>query len=154
MLKCLIAGLVFVALGFRASADDSNFSGALQVPHVFGDHMVLQTGEAVPVWGWAQPGETVTVGFAGQKKQATAGSEGAWKVALDPLAVSAKPADLTISGTGSESLVFHDVLVGEVWLCSGQSNMQKPVGTWRGQPVTVLNARAKKSRRRIIRSSG
>ncbi len=102
--------------------------------------MVLQTGPAVPIWGWAQPGEAITVAFAGQKKTATAGSDGAWKVLLEPLAVSEKPADLTITGPGTESLAFHDVLVGEVWLCSGQSNMQKPVGTWRGQPVTVLNA--------------
>jgi sialate O-acetylesterase len=140
MLKCLAVGLVFVVLRVPVWADDSNSSGALQVPHVFGDHMVLQTGEAEPVWGWAQPGETVTVSFAGQKKQAMAGSDGAWKVALNPLAISAQPTDLTISGSGAESLAFHDVLVGEVWLCSGQSNMQKPVGTWRGQSVTVLNA--------------
>jgi sialate O-acetylesterase len=98
--------------------------------------MVLQAGKADPVWGWAQPAETVTVSFAGQKKQATAGSDGAWKVALDPLAISAQPTDLTISGMGAESLTFHDVLVGEVWLCSGQSNMGKPVGLWRGMNPT------------------
>ena len=140
MLKGLVVGLVFVTLGVPVSADESNSSGALRVPHVFGDHMVLQTGDADPIWGWAQPGETVTVSFAGQKKQAMAGSDGAWKVALGPLAISVRPTDLTISGTGAEALAFHDVLVGEVWLCSGQSNMQKPVGTWRGQSVMVLNA--------------
>jgi sialate O-acetylesterase len=112
----------------------------LTLPHVFGDHMVLQEGQAVPVWGWAQPGENITVTFAGQQKQATAAAgDGAWKILLDPLAVSANPADLTIAGTGTDTMTFHDVLVGEVWLCSGQSNMQKPVGTWRGQPVTTLD---------------
>ena len=62
----------------------------------------------------------------------------AGKWTLDPLDVSAQSQDLTIAGT--QTVTFHDVLVGEVWLCSGQSNMQKPVGTWRGQPVTTINA--------------
>ncbi len=109
------------------------------LPHVFGDHMVLQTGTPVPIWGTAAPGATVTVTFAGQRAQATAASgNGAWRVVLEPLAVSAQPADLTIATT--QEVVFHDVLVGEVWLCAGQSNMQKPVGTWRGQPVTTVDA--------------
>ena len=110
---------------------------SLSVPHVFGDHMVLQTGEPVPVWGWDKAGQPVTVTFAGQSKQATAAGDGAWRVTLDPLAISAQPADLVIAG--SQNTTFHDVLVGEVWLCSGQSNMQKPVGTWRGQPVPTDN---------------
>ena len=112
---------------------------SLTLPHVFGDHMVLQTGQPVPVWGWAKPGEKITVTFAGQQSVATAAAgDGAWKAELKPLPVSAVPADLTISG--AETITLHDVLVGEVWLCSGQSNMQKPVGTWRGQPVTTINA--------------
>jgi sialate O-acetylesterase len=126
---------------------------ALFVPHVFGDHMVLQAGMPVPVWGWAEPGEEITVRFAGQEKHATAGEAepapttrsasptaglGRWQVELDPLKVSAQPGELTISG--KESVAFKDVLVGEVWLCSGQSNMQKPVGTWRGQPVPTIDS--------------
>jgi sialate O-acetylesterase len=112
---------------------------AVTVPHVFGDHMVLQAGMAVPVWGWGKPGENITVTFAGQSKQATASADaGRWEVRLDPLKVSAEPAELSIAG--SETVVFKDVLVGEVWLCSGQSNMQKPVGTWRGQPITTIDA--------------
>jgi len=125
---------------------------ALFVPHMFGDHMVLQAGMPVPVWGWAEPGEAITVRFAGQEKRATAGEAepapatrpafpitglGRWQVELDPLKVSAEPGDLTISG--KESVTFKDVLVGEVWLCAGQSNMQKPVGTWRGQPVCTID---------------
>ncbi len=126
---------------------------ALLTPHIFGDHMVLQSGMPVPVWGWAEPGEQITVRFAGQEKHATAGAAtpalttrpvspfaglGRWQVELDPLQISATPAELTIAG--KESVTFKDVLVGEVWLCSGQSNMQKPVGTWRGQPVTTIDA--------------
>ena len=112
---------------------------AMTLPHVFGDHMVLQSGQSVPVWGWAVPGESITVNFAGQEKHANAAvSDGRWEVQLDPLAVSSEPAELKI--TGRELIVYRDVLVGEVWLCSGQSNMQKPVGQWRGQPITTLNS--------------
>ena len=100
--------------------------------------MVLQSGLPVPVWGCAKPGEAVTVTFAGQRKQTTAAGDGAWKVELAPLTVSAQPADLTISA--AETITFRDVLVSEVWLCSGRSNMQKPVGIWRGQPVPTINA--------------
>jgi sialate O-acetylesterase len=99
--------------------------------------MVLQAGQPVPVWGWSSPGDSITVTFAGQKQTTAADTDGAWKVELSPLAISAQPADLTISG--EQTVTFHDVLVGEVWLCSGQSNMQKPVGTWRGQPVPTIN---------------
>ena len=125
---------------------------ALFVPHVFGDHMVLQAGMPVQVWGWAEPGEAITVRFAGQEKRTTAGEAeaapttrsdsptaglGRWQVELDPLKVSSEPGELTISG--KESVTVKDVLVGEVWLCAGQSNMQKPVGTWRGQPVCTID---------------
>ncbi len=111
---------------------------ALEVPHVFGDHMVLQTGMPIPVWGWAKPGEEVTVTFANQSKKATAAAgDGRWQVELDPLPVSTEPEQLTISA--SDTVVFKDILVGEVWLCAGQSNMQKPVGTWRGQPEPTID---------------
>ncbi len=99
--------------------------------------MVLQAQQPVPIWGWAMPGEEIRVTFTGQEKSTTAANDGAWKVMLDPLAVSIQPATLTVSGT--ETVTFHDVLVGEVWLCSGQSNMQKPLGTWRGQPIATVN---------------
>ncbi len=109
----------------------------LHLPRIFGDHMVLQTGQPVPVWGWADPGEAVTVRFAGQEKRVTAGADGRWLARLDALAVSALPAELTV--IARETKIFSDVLVGEVWLCSGQSNMEKPLGEQRGQKST-LNA--------------
>lgn len=97
----------------------------LKLPTVFSDHMVLQREQVVPVWGQAEPGASVTVAFAGQTKQATADEGGAWRVNLDPMDASAKPRTLTIhSSLEAESLVFTDVLLGDVWLCSGQSNMQ------------------------------
>lgn len=108
---------------------------ALTVPRVFGDHMVLQSGQPVPVWGWAKPGEVIVVHFAGQEKRTTASeSDGRWEVKLEPLAVSAQSAEMTIAG--GEVVTFKDVLVGEVWLCSGQSNMEKPLGEQRGQKPT------------------
>lgn len=88
---------------------------------LFGDHMVLQRGMPVPVWGWAAPGEKVTVSFNGQIKSTTADSKGSWSVRLDSLIVGS-PGDFTVSG--ANTLKFTDVLVGEVWLCSGQSNME------------------------------
>ncbi len=93
---------------------------------VFGDHMVLQRDKPAPVWGTAEPGETVTVSFAGQKKTATAGTDGKWQVVLDPLEVNAKPQTLTVAGKRTETI--EDVLVGDVWIFSGQSNMGRNVG--------------------------
>lgn len=102
---------------------------ALTLPAIFGDHMVLQQGKPIPVWGAAEPAVRIQVTFAGQTKIATADAEGKWRIALDPLLASAEPRVLTVTAAGSESAVsLRDVLVGEVWLCSGQSNMFWPVG--------------------------
>ena len=93
--------------------------------------MVLQRDLPVPVWGEAAPGETVTVAFAGQSRTSTAGGDGKWRVTLDPLAASAEPRELSVRGTNI--IGFSDILVGEVWFCSGQSNMEKPFGPRKGQ---------------------
>jgi sialate O-acetylesterase len=87
----------------------------------FKDHMVLQRGSAAPVWGTARAGEKVTVTVAGQTQSAAAGSDGKWIVRLAPLQAGG-PHELTIKGEG-DAITLKDVLVGEVWLCSGQSNM-------------------------------
>jgi len=93
-----------------------------RLPAVIGDGMVLQRETRVPIWGWAAPGETIIVRFAGQEKRATADANGRWRADLDPLPASASPATLTIAG--AETVTVNDVLIGDVWLCSGQSNMQ------------------------------
>jgi sialate O-acetylesterase len=93
-----------------------------RLPALFGDHMVLQRDQPVPVWGWSTPGEEITVDFAGQEKTAKADAEGKWKVTLDPLAASSEPQMMEIN-KANDSLVVSDILVGDVWLCSGQSNM-------------------------------
>ena len=90
----------------------------------FTSHMVLQCDAKVPVWGWAAPGETVTVEFAGQKVITQAGADGLWRVNLAPLAASAESRVFTATGSQTaQPIVIDDVLVGEVWLASGQSNM-------------------------------
>ena len=94
---------------------------AVTVSNLFSDHMVLQQGQPVPVWGWGDVGEEVTVEFAGQKKTVKTGSEGKWLVQLDSLKASAEPRTMKVRG--SNELTISDVLVGEVWICSGQSNM-------------------------------
>jgi sialate O-acetylesterase len=110
---------------------------ALSLPAVFGDNMVLQQKQRVPVWGWSQPGTEVTVKFAGQVKHARAGADGRWEASLKPLTASSRPADLVIEA--GETRTFTNILVGEVWLCSGQSNMEKPLGKQSGQKP-VFNA--------------
>jgi len=86
----------------------------------FGDHMVLQRNKMVPVWGTASPGEKVTLTFNKQKKTVVTGSDGSWMISLDKLAAGG-PFTMTIAG--ANTITVQDVYVGEVWLCSGQSNM-------------------------------
>jgi sialate O-acetylesterase len=95
----------------------------LKLPALVGDRMVLQRDLALPIWGWADPGQTVSVEIAGQKVEGKADEEGRWEVKLAPLATSSKPLEMTVSA-GTEKRTLSDILVGEVWLCSGQSNMQ------------------------------
>jgi sialate O-acetylesterase len=91
----------------------------------FRDHAVLQCDKPVPVWGVAAPGEHVSVAFGGQSVGATAGPDGRWIAYLPPLAANPVASDLVVTGTAA--VTVHDVLVGEVWLCAGQSNMEYPV---------------------------
>ncbi len=109
-------------------------AAGLKPAAVFADHLVLQRDMPVPVWGTAAPGEAVTVTFAGQQQSATAAADGSWRVTLAPLSASAEPRELKVGG-----LVIHDVLVGEVWLASGQSNMAVPVSSL-ADAATVLAA--------------
>jgi sialate O-acetylesterase len=94
----------------------------IKLPAIIGDHMVLQQKLADPIWGWDTPGTKITVSFAGQTKTAEADADGKWLVKLDPLPANEQPQTITISD-GSQTIAVKDVLIGEVWLCSGQSNM-------------------------------
>jgi sialate O-acetylesterase len=96
----------------------------VRLPAVISDHMVLQQDVAAPIWGWADNGEEVTVAIAGQSQSAKAGTDGKWMVKLDKL-TSGGPHELVVKG--KNTIKITDVLVGEVWLGSGQSNMAMTV---------------------------
>lgn len=94
----------------------------LRLPAIFADHAVLQRNDMVPVWGWAEPGATVTVDIASQKKRVMAGDDGRWRVDLAPMPAGG-PYKLRVKA-GRDKIVLKDIVYGEVWLGSGQSNMQ------------------------------
>ena len=96
-------------------------SADVKLPAIFSDHMVLKADENVPLWGKADPGEEVTVSMNGQTVKATAGADGKWKVLLNLKGSQPGPFEMTVSG--KNTLKISDVVVGEVWLASGQSNM-------------------------------
>ena len=132
--KSLRVLLVCVALGIGAAGA----RGEVKLPSLLSDGMVLQQGMKVNLWGTADPGERVTVGLQGQQEATTADGNGHWQVKLGPLSPGG-PFTLTVAG--KNTVVLHDVLVGEVWVCSGQSNMEMPVGgADGGWSSGVLNA--------------
>lgn len=97
----------------------------VRLPGVFADHMVIQRDAKVPIWGWAEPGEKVEVSFANQHQTAVTDGTGKWQTALDPMPASATPQVMTVAGHNKLSVA--DILVGDVWVCSGQSNMNLPL---------------------------
>lgn len=117
--------LIRLLLGFTGLGVMTTSSRAdVQLASPFTDHLVLQREIAVPIWGTATAGSKVTVEFAGQSKTTVAASDGTWRVTLDPLPTSAEGRSLTVTEAPHSTLLeLRDVLVGEVWLCSGQSNM-------------------------------
>jgi sialate O-acetylesterase len=142
MKHLIIATMAALCLSLpQASAADTETTDgprplAIQLGAPFHDHAVLQRGMKVPVWGWSQAGTKVTVEFAprpgsgqaGQKTSATAGKDGKWVAELKDLKASFEPASLVIHEQGGKTETLEDILVGEVWLASGQSNMQWSVG--------------------------
>jgi len=108
--------LLLLASGITAAAN-------VTLPDVISDAMVLQRDRAVPIWGTADPGESVTVKFGSQSRTAVAGGDGKWTIRLSPMRASATPQTMVVEGRNRIEL--KDILVGEVWLVSGQSNMQR-----------------------------
>ncbi|MEG3604246.1 MAG: sialate O-acetylesterase, partial [Verrucomicrobiota bacterium] len=100
----------------------SSFSAELRFAKIFTDHAVLQRDMSVPVWGWAEPEVEVAVEFSSQKKRTTTDKTGRWMIRLDPMVANPKGQQLKATAVGS-SVILKDILVGEVWLASGQSNM-------------------------------
>ena len=111
---------------------------SLRVPPVFADGMVLQRDERVVVWGWAKPGERIEIRLAGRSGHATASVDGAWKVTLPPHAAGG-PFTLSIHA-GSIRRDVQDVLFGDVWLASGQSNMEFEVAQSNDARAEIANA--------------
>ena len=111
-------GLVLQGLSTPLHAD-------VRLPSLIGDHMVVQQGKPIRLWGWADAGEQVTASFGDASATATADKAGQWQLSLPARAASTVPQALTITATNT--IVVEDVLVGEVWLCSGQSNMEWPM---------------------------
>jgi sialate O-acetylesterase len=136
LLLVVLCATLGVAVSARADSD-------VKPNPLFSDHMVLQNGMIVPVWGIADPGEKVTVKIAGQTKIATADADGKWMVKLTKLAANPKAGaalTMTILGkAGSTPLTISDVLVGEVWLGSGQSNMVFNVSNTGHRPYGLLD---------------
>ena len=112
--------LLFASIGLLTGLVP--LSADVRMPGLFGDHMVLQQDTAIPVWGWAEPGEEVTVALGDRTAKTKAGADGKWRVELPKINASSTPQTLRI--TGQNTVVIEDVLVGDVWLCSGQSNME------------------------------
>ncbi len=102
-----------------------NALAEVRLPHVFGSHMVFQREKPLVVWGWAMPGETVSVRLGPVSQNALANDRGEWKVVLPALAAGGP---YTLNVSGSSAIEYDDVMIGEVWLCSGQSNMEMGIG--------------------------
>lgn len=126
-LVLLWLSLTSAAVGSRAE---------VKLPSLISDGMVLQQGMKVSIWGTADPGERITVTLKNQQVPGIADGEGQWRVSMGSLSAGG-PFKMTIAG--KNTLTLHDVLVGEVWVCSGQSNMEMPVGTNRQWSLGVLN---------------
>ncbi len=110
----------------------------LRVAKIFGDNMVLQRGVPLPVWGWASPGEKVVVNLAGQVASGTADKDGRWMAKLPAIKQPGGPFEMIVGGR--TALKFKDVLVGDVWVCGGQSNMEWTVGGCNA-PDDIQNAK-------------
>lgn len=111
----------------------------VRLPRLFTDGMVLQRDTQFPVWGWADKGERITVEVGSNRRVTTADSSGRWVLTMPPLRASAEP--MTLAVHGRNRVEVHDVLVGEVWVCSGQSNMEWPVSATKDAEVEIASAR-------------
>ncbi len=125
-MKLKIIGILCFGTLIAGAADNASLPF---VSPMFGDDMVLQRGKPDAIWGWSNPGDTVRVEIADHKAKAVAGADGRWQVKIEPPAPGG-PYSVTISDA-AKSLVLHDVLVGDVWLCGGQSNMELPLSRTR-----------------------
>ena len=109
----------------------------VKLPKVFGDNMVLQRDSEIPVWGWADIGEKITITFHDQKVKTTADKEGKWNVRLEPEKAGG-PFSMTVKG--KSEIIINNILIGDVWICSGQSNMVWPLWNTNNGAETIQKA--------------
>ncbi len=122
-----LAAIVLISPFAALAAEDKPVAKpapAIELGLPFADNAILQREVDLPVWGWSKPGTSVTVEFSTQKGMATAGADGRWMVKLKPLKASAVPAELVVSDSEGRKVALKNILVGEVWHASGQSNME------------------------------
>lgn len=131
-LNAVVIGIALILSGAPAGA-------GIRLPSVLGDHMVLQRDAEVALWGGADPGAAVKVVTPLQSVETVANAEGRWETRLAPMPASFEPMSVTITA-GTETRTLDDVLVGEVWLCSGQSNMQWPLRAAKDADIEILSA--------------
>ena len=119
MFACRYGIVVFLLL---AGLSAPLVEAAPRLSAVFGDRMVLQHGRPVKIWGWADADENIRVEFSGQQQTTKAAEDGSWSVQLQPLEPSWEAGTMSVAGS-QETIAIKDILVGDVWLCGGQSNM-------------------------------
>ena len=124
----------------------SSIQSEINLPSVFGSHMVIQQKQPIVIWGDAEPDETITVNFRGQTVKTQTDVLGRWKLVLNSANADSEPSSMTISGSRSPALTLTDILVGEVWLCSGQSNMELRMDRTHTPGPEILRARYPKIR--------
>jgi sialate O-acetylesterase len=129
--------LFILPISFIAILTGCNSKKSLDLPLIFSDHMVLQRGIEIPIWGTATPGTTVTVQLAGNKVRTKAEENGKWMVKV-PALTAGGPYNLVIDN--GKTITFDDVLIGDVWFASGQSNMEFSVKSARNSAAEIIDA--------------
>lgn len=137
MNSAIITATQLLAVIFYLSAP-ATLMANIRMPAIFGDHMVLQEQSKLPIWGWGTPGEKIVVTFKGQKQTTVTAPDGTWRVNLDPVDFDNEAGVLTVAG--NNTFVFKDVLVGDVWIASGQSNMEFGIQTDTRGKKAIANA--------------
>lgn len=145
-IKFLILFLViFPGLSVILADDNTTTNNQLKIHSLFQSNMVLQRSKPVDVWGWSKPGDKVAVTFAGKTVAGTAGKDGKWKVMLPAMEANATPGTMTVIGAGAE-IKLENILVGDVWVLGGQSNMQWPISRVDNGNIEVASANFPKIR--------
>ena len=135
MKKSNLRSAITLTMGFLLMG--SNLSAEVTLPMVIGSHMILQRNEHVKIWGWADQGERVTVSVAGQSVRTKTDKEGRWEVTLEPMQAGG-PLEMKIEG--KNLITLKDILIGDVWICSGQSNMEWTVNNSNNADEEIENA--------------